>query len=121
MLAVVLACVQYLAVTQNVLAVPYFMDRPLQIAQLREQMQAADTRPIYQSTPKDLRSLHWNFNQNVALAGFPPNEALALTWQGFPGIVFDLDTFDRAALEGEHTPYEHFEYLFFLAGINTYN
>ncbi|MBW2293610.1 MAG: hypothetical protein JRG94_15055 [Deltaproteobacteria bacterium] len=120
-LAIALACVQYVAVTGGFIAVPYFMDRSLHFAEIRDQMEAADTRPMYSRTPKELRSLYWNYNQNIALAGFPPNEALALTWQGFPGVVFDLDTFDRAAHVSAQIPYEGFEDLFFLAGINTYN
>lgn len=120
-IAIALACVQYVAVTGGFIAVPYFMDRSLHFTEIRDQMVAADTRPMYSSTPKELRSPHWNYNQNIALAGFPPNEALALTWQGFPGVVFDLDTFDRAVHVSAQIPYEDFEDLFFLAGINTYN
>jgi hypothetical protein len=75
----------------------------------------------YRSTPPELRTLHWKYDQNVAIAGFPPNEALALTWQGFPGVVYDLDTFADPERISDRIPYQRFEDLFFLAGINTYN
>lgn len=120
-LAVALACIQYGAVTTNLIEVPYFMNRSLHYSELRDRMAAVDSRKIYARTPAALRSLRWNYNQNVALAGFPPNEALALTWQAFPGVVFDLDTFDAVGAHYEQVPYDQFEDLFFLAGINTYN
>jgi hypothetical protein len=119
--AVLLAAAQYLAVTHGLLETPYFMDRALAYDDLREQILKTDERPIYRLTPEPVQRLHWNYNQNVAVAGFPPNEALALVWQGFPGVVFDLDTFDDEDGEFDDLPYDQFEDLFFLAGINSYN
>jgi mannose/fructose/N-acetylgalactosamine-specific phosphotransferase system component IIC len=120
-IAVALACTQYLAVTRGFVDVPYFMDRAIHYSEIRDRIAAVDNRAMYETTPADLRLLHWNYNQNVALAGFQANEALALTWQGFPGVVFDLDTFDLSGGDFEAAPYEQFEDLFFLAAINTYN
>jgi hypothetical protein len=120
-IAVTLACAQYAAVTWGLVSVPYFMDRSLHYAEIRGRIAAVDERTLYEATPESLRSARWTFNQNVALAGFPPDEALALTWQLFPGVVFDLDTFDVPGGEFEPVPYPTFEDLFFLAAINTYN
>jgi hypothetical protein len=119
--AVVLAGVQYLAVTQGMIETPYFLDRSLHYKELRDQMLTTDTRRLYQRSPEPVHALHWNFNQNVAIAGFASNEALSLVWQGFPGVVFDLDTFDDPDGHFDDVPYERFEDLFFLAGINSYN
>ncbi len=120
-LAVALACVQYAAVTGGGVETPYFMDRSLHYEEIRDQLAIVDARPMYAETPETLRSLHWNYNQNVAIAGFSANEALALTWQGFPGVVFDLDVFDRPTRDFEQAAYERFEDLFFLAAVNSYN
>jgi len=84
-------------------------------------MLTTDTRRLYERSPEPVDAQHWNFNQNVAIAGFASNEALSLVWQGFPGVVFDLDTFDDPVGHFDDVPYERFEDLFFLAGINSYN
>ncbi|MFT5443958.1 MAG: hypothetical protein ACI8W3_003009 [Myxococcota bacterium] len=120
-LAVLLACVQYALVTSRSIDTPYFMDGPMQYAEVKQQVEMADDRAMYEQTPVGMRELHRNYNRNTALIGFAPNEALALTWQAFPGVTFDLETFDDEAATFEQTPYEQFEDLFFLAGINTYN
>lgn len=119
--AIVLAGAQYLAVTNGLIETPYFIDRSLHYDEIRERILTTDSRNVYRSTPDRVRALHWNYNQNVAVAGFPPNEALSLVWQGFPGVVFDLDTFDDPRGSFDDVPYEQFEDLFFLAGINSYN
>jgi hypothetical protein len=118
--AVLLALGQYAAVTSHRVETPYFLDRSLHYQEIRDRMLEADAR-AYRRTPPDLRMPHWRYNQNVAIAGFPANEALALTWQGFPGVVFDLDSFDDARRFSDEIPFRQFEDLFFLAGVNTYN
>ena len=119
--AVVLAGMQYLAVTQGIIEAPYFLDRSLHYKELRSHMLTTDTRSLYDPSLEPVHAQHWNFNQNVAIAGFASNEALSLVWQGFPGVVFDLDTFDDPVGHFDDVPYERFEDLFFLAGINSYN
>ena len=116
-----LALVQYLAVTHGHLDVPYFMDRSMHYQDVRDRILTTDTREIYEGAPEAVGRHHWNFNQNIAIAGFPANEALALTWQAFPGVTFDLDTLDDPSGRFEEVPFEQFEDLFFLSGINVYN
>lgn len=50
-----------------------------------------------------------------------PDEALALTWQASPGVVFDLDTFDESKRLSEKISYEQFEELFILTASSSYN
>lgn len=119
--ALVLAVAQFALVTGGRIEKPYFLDGPLHYAELRSQMMTSTGDGLYRRTPPELKLLHWKYNQNVAIAGFPANEALALTWQGFPGVVFDLDTFRDPTRLDDRIPYEAFEDLFFLAGVNTYN
>jgi hypothetical protein len=120
-LVLLLAIGQYAAVTLGRVEAPYFLDGPLRYQTLHGEMIRAAPARRYQRTPPDVRTLHWRYDQNVAIAGFPPNEALALTWQGFPGVVYDLDLFDDPARISDRIPYRRFEDLFFLAAINTYN
>jgi hypothetical protein len=125
-LALALAVLQYGAVTLGLVEAPYFMDRSLHYAEIREQMLASGDPapylvPYRGDAPQALRELHWGYNQNVAIAGFPPNESLALTWQGFPGVVFDLDMFEDPTRFTGRTAFTQFEDLFFLSGINAYN
>jgi hypothetical protein len=120
-LVLILAIVQYAAATSSRAEAPYFLDGPLHYQALRDAMIRGAPVGRYRSTPPELRTLHWKYDQNVAIAGFPPNEALALTWQGFPGVVYDLDTFADPERISDRIPYQRFEDLFFLAGINTYN
>jgi hypothetical protein len=116
-----LSIAQYAAVTLGRVEAPYFLDGSLHYQALREAMTRAAPVSRYRSTPPELRMVHWKYDQNVAIAGFSPNEALALTWQGFPGVVYDLDIFADRERISDRIPYQQFEDLFFLAGINTYN
>lgn len=118
---VALAVLQYLLITRGVVESPYYLDRALEYEAIREAMATTDERPLYRSTPEALRSLHWNYNQNNLLVGFPPNEALALTWQAFPGVAVDLEVFDEEGGSFASEAYPKFEDLFFLSGINAYN
>jgi hypothetical protein len=117
--AVGLALAQYAAVTLHTVEVPYFLDRPLRHAEIREAMLRTLDAGASADAP-DARELHWRYDQNVALSGFPPNEALALVWQGFPGVVFDLDTYEDAGRDAGGGP-AGFEDLYFLAAVDAYN
>lgn len=119
--AVALALLQLAAVTRGAVEKPYFVDRALRQDEILGRMLDSDPSRLYSRTPVALRTLHWKYNQNVAVAGFPPNEALALTWHGFPGVVFDLDGFDESRPLEDGIAYQSFEDLFFLAGVNAYN
>ncbi|MFQ5416002.1 MAG: ArnT family glycosyltransferase [Myxococcota bacterium] len=119
--ALALAAVQYAAVTSGIVPSLYFMDRSIHYEQIRDRMLLAGGPGSHDRTPDDLRQLHWNYDHNVAVAGFPPNEALALTWQGFPGVTFDLGSFHDPSRFSDRIPFAQFEDLFFLAAINTYN
>lgn len=119
--AVAAAVVQYAGVASGRLAAPYFLDRSLHWAEVANAMLGSSARSRYRSTPPADRLIHWKFDQNVALAGFPPNEALALTWQMFPGIVFDLATLSEPARQSDEIPFARFEDLYILTAFNTYN
>jgi hypothetical protein len=120
-LALALAAAQYAGVTRLGFETPYFLDRSLRYREIQARMRASEESRRYRRTPADLRRLHWRYDQNVAVQGFPPNEALALVWQGFPGVVFDLDTFEDPRRLSDRVPYESFEDLYFLAAIDAYN
>lgn len=119
--AVTLALAQYVAVTAGFAHAPYLLDRPVAWTEVREallpELDAADVR----EAPPEVRELYRKYGRNVAIAGFPPNESLALAWQGFPGVVFDLDTFEDPTRFFGRTAFERFEDLYFLAAINSFN
>jgi len=117
-----LAVMQYLAVTLGLVHVPYFIDRPLHVKEIRRHMVEADhDRSVYRLTPPNLRMDHWRYNQNVVIAGFEPNAALALVWELHPAVVFDLETYSAPDTPAARIPYERFEDLFILTGFNVYN
>jgi len=117
----ILAIAQFLWVTRGALETPYFLDHPLRWTEIRGAMVESAVSPVYRATPPAVRPLHWSFNQNVVLAGFSANEALAITWQLFPGVVFDLSTFADPERMSPAVPYAQFEDLFLLSAFNTYN
>ncbi len=132
--AVLAACVQYAGVTRSGWETPYFLDRPLHMDRIVAAMQAAvPDDAVDAGTPPELRELHWKFNRNVAISGFEPNAALALTWRLFPAVTYDLDALEpaggatNAAKEDSlrsaagSARYSTFEDLFILAAFNTYN
>lgn len=119
--ALLLAALQFGLVTAGALSMPYFVDRPLHYDAIQQAMLGTSDSRSYAKTPPALRALHWKYNQNVAVAGFPGNESLALAWQGFPGIVFDLDTLDVEETASDAIAFERFEDLYFLAAVNAYN
>lgn len=121
-LAAIIGIIQYITITRGFLHVPYFMDRPTHIKEIRNQVLAADpNKKIYRFTPRNLRWLHWFFNQNIAIGGFDPNTALTITWAFQPGIVFDLDTMDDPNQLSDRIPYRRFEDLLIFSSFNTYN
>ena len=120
-LAVSLAGVQFIAVTTGRVETPYFLDRALQWESIRDRMIQSSSVARYGDTPEALRLLHWKYDQNIAIAGFPANEALALAWQAFPGVVFDLETFEEPERSSDRLPYSRFEDLYILTAFNSYN
>ena len=120
-LALALGGLQYTLVTRSEMETPYFLDRSLHWKEIDDQMLRSSNPAAYQRTRADLRHLHWKYDQNVVIAGFPANEALALTWQLYPAIVFDLDTLDDPQRSSERIPYQEFEDLYLFTAFNTYN
>jgi len=119
--AATLAAIQFLLVTRGVIETPYFLDRPLHWEEIRAAMLESTDSPFYRQTPDAARALHWSYNQNVALDGFSANEALAVTWQLFPGVTIDLETLADPARLSSEIPFAQYEDLFLLSAFNTYN
>jgi hypothetical protein len=104
--------------------VPYFIDRPMKMASIEEEMRRADARASQLDMADHARQLRWKYNQNVAISGFTANEALALKWNLFPAVVFDLEIVDsanRLELRSEGIPYRRFEDLYVFTSMNAYN
>lgn len=119
--ALLLAGVQYGLVTRGGLETPYFLDRSLHWQEIGDAMIGSVDPAAYAQTRGDLRAMHWKFDQNVAIAGFPANEALALAWQLFPAVVFDLETLDDPRHSSGRIPYTTFEDLYLFTALNIYN
>ncbi len=119
--ALLLGGLQYALVTRGGMETPYLLDRSLHWKELGEQMARSGNPSAYERTRAELRPLHWKYDQNVAISGFPANEALALTWQLFPAVVFDLDTLDDPRRSSGSIPYTKFEDLYLFTAFNSYN
>ncbi len=119
--ALLLGALQFGAITTGRVEAPYFLDRALKVEALRDAMLRATAGGPHRRTPAATRVLHWKYTQGIAIAGFPANEALALTWQMFPAVVFDLDGFGEAEHFSDRIPYEQFEDLYLLSAFNAYN
>jgi hypothetical protein len=120
-LAVSLAIVQYAVVTTGRVETPYFLDRALHWEEIRNRMIQSEEVARYVGTPPASRLAHWKYNQNIVSVGFPANEALALAWQAFPGVVFDLETFEEPERLSASIPNARFEDLYILTALNSYN
>ena len=126
-ITLLLAVGQYALITSHALTVPYFLDRPLRIGELQRQLVQSDTNEkAYRFTPgpftpPSIRKDHWHFNQSILLAGFGPNEALALIWAAQPAVVIDLDTLSDASKVSEKACYSEFNDLSIMTALNTYN
>ena len=121
-ITLLLAVGQYALVTSHALTVPYFLDRPLRIGELQRQLVQSDTNgQAYRFTPGPVIKDHWHFNQSILLAGFGPNEALALSWAAHPAVVIDLETLSDPRSVSEDACYREFNDLSILTVLNTYN
>ena len=121
-ITLLLAVGQYALVTSHAITVPYFLDRPLRIGELQRQLVQSDTNDqAYRFTPGPFIKDHWHFNQSILLAGFGPNEALALSWAAHPAVVIDLETLSDASKVSEDACYSEFNDLSIMTALNTYN
>lgn len=119
--AFALAALNFFAVTRHVLETPYFLDRGIHLDALARATTRASDAADYAGTPPALRALHWKYDHGFALVGFPANEALALTWWAFPGVTYDLETFDDPQGFSVAVPGGRFEDPWLLAAFDTYN
>lgn len=119
-LAVALAALQYAAVALGAVHVPYDLRGSTGHARIEGAMLAADWRGLATDVPPELRWSEWKFRQNVVIAGFGADEALALTWSLFPAVVYDLRDFEVDAADADAAS-ESFEDLYVLTAFNTYN
>ncbi|NNE07208.1 MAG: hypothetical protein HKN20_01475 [Gemmatimonadetes bacterium] len=99
---------------------PYRLHEALPIPEWERQMVAASPEAAAHTSPSGrLDALTWRYTQSIAIEGFDPNEALAITWYFRPAVVFNLDL-DQ--WEGEdRTAYRRFEDLYYFPAFNTYN
>jgi hypothetical protein len=120
--AVVIALGQYLAVTQQVIHTPYYLSGSLHLAEIEEQIrQSSGEDPELQNAPALFQREAWAYNQSIAIAGFEPNTALALTWHFFPAVVMDLDVVSNRNCPSGDPQAARFQDLFLLSGFSTYN
>lgn len=116
------AALQYTLVSRHVLDAPYRLDRPIRSeAILAELLQATPQAASFSPAPGRIDADRWRFTRSVLLAGFPPNEALALAWALNPGVVMTLDEFeDRRRIPLPHA-YMAFTDPYLLNAFNLYN
>jgi hypothetical protein len=119
--ACAVAALQYAAVTLGWRATPYFLDHSLGWRQIESAMRESGTKVRHRRTPVADRAIHWRYDQDVLLVDFPADEALALTWQLFPGVSFDDATLRKAPDPAIRAGGDDFEDLFLLAAFDTYN
>jgi len=118
--AIALAVVPYLAATRGDLFLPYRLTGRLEPRNLERAMVDADANLArYRDAAGGVDVIRWRFTKSIALAGFDPNEALALTWHFAPAVVYDLDRSEGSG-DGEEA-YRSFEDLFFFTAFNAYN
>lgn len=112
----VVALAQYAAVTWGLVYCPYFLDHNVHVAEIDNAV--LGSRGV-SGEDKHL-SIRDKYAQNVAIAGFEPNSALALAWYFHPGVVYDLDlpADDRRMFD---TPLAEFEDLYTYTAFNIYN
>jgi hypothetical protein len=124
---VVLAAVQAGAVVTDAWPTPYYMTRALRWDRVSEVMLDASATPTQARLPDAVRALAWKYDQNVAIEGFPANEALAVAWQMFPGVVVDLDAIGGSGRgqdppdDERSIPWRRFEDLYLLTAFDAYN
>ena len=120
-LALSLAALQFAAVTVFRIETPYFLDGRLDWEQVTTRMLASGEASNVDWASSEPARLLWNYRQNIAIAGFSANESLAWTWLFFPGVVFDLETFETPERLSAEIPYRRFEDLYLFTAFNTYN
>lgn len=101
-------------------AVPYKLNQALTLADWERQMVAVSPEaPAHTSPSGRLDALTWRYTQSIAIKGFEPNEALAITWYFRPAVVFnlDLDQWEGA----DRVAFRRFEDLYYFPAFNTYN
>ena len=120
-LAVCLSVVQVALIEGHWIEAPYFMNRAVQWSQIEAALDGHDSIPPPRNRLEELRRQARRYNQNVLIGGFPANEALSLTWQAFPAVVYTLETLERPEQLSHKVAFERFEDLYLLAAFNTYN
>ncbi|MDG2051449.1 MAG: hypothetical protein P8M78_14950 [Myxococcota bacterium] len=120
-LAVSLSVVQVALIEGHWIEAPYFMNRAVEWAQIEAALDGYDSVPPPRDRLEDIRRRARRYNQNILVGGFSPNEALSLTWQAFPAVVYTLETLERPEQLSRKVPFERFEDLYLLAALNTYN
>ena len=120
-LAVCLSILQVTLIEGHWTETPYFMNRALEWTRIEAALDGHDSEPLPRDRLKELRRQARRYNQNVVIGGFSANEALSLTWQAFPAVVYTLETLERPERLSRQAPFERFEDLYLLAAFNTYN
>lgn len=113
------AVVQLAAVTHHWVQTPYFLDRPLRLDALARVLTRAE--PGAGRAPPSRRLLFWRYRHDGGLLGFGPDEALALSWWAFPGVVYDLETRGAANEPSSGEDRLPFEDPYLTAAFDTYN
>jgi hypothetical protein len=127
-LALAVAIGHFLSVTQRMIYTPYYLTGSMGLAEIEDLMRhSAWQHPEYQDRPdfSELSSRFqraiWAYNQNIAIVGFDPNTALALTWHFYPAVVFDLDVIEQQSAKSADGGLARFEDPYILAAFGTYN
>ncbi len=112
----------YIYVTHHKIHCPYFMDSPMMVKKVEQTLKDSDPNGYAKlirlgKTTDD----HWKFKQNIAVAGFKPNEALTYIWHFHPAIVYNLNLLEKENLNRLSIPYQSFEDLYTYTSFNTYN
>ncbi len=100
------AVAQISLITTGRMETSYYLTGALRWQAIRQVMGAATGVGLEPGSWNERRLLRWSYQQNVAIDGFPANEALALAWQAFPGVVYDLDSFSEPQRLSDRIPYE---------------
>ena len=120
-LAVSLSILQVTLIEGHWTETPYFMNRAVEWTRIEAALDGHDSGPPSRDRLEELRRQAQRYNQNIVIGGFSANEALSLTWQAFPAVVYTLETLERPERMSRQVPFERFEDLYLLAAFNTYN
>ncbi|MBN1824623.1 MAG: hypothetical protein JW958_00065 [Candidatus Eisenbacteria bacterium] len=115
-----LSIAQYMAITRGETHCPYYMRGGLALREIERVLVEGDPeRAVFQDRMGRVDINRWRFTKSVAVAGFGPNEALALAWRFAPGVLYDLDGTEWGARD--ERAYDRFEDLFSFPAFNAYN